>query len=87
MSRTLIRLCCGFIVATASVASAGELTTATGTIDQSAILRIEEDWIAYVSNPDAATAAPQIVNVISPTQSTDGVFGMIRLAGLISSGN
>lgn len=43
------------------------------------IIRIEEDWIAYIRNPDPTVGAPQILNVISPTESTSGVFGMVEL--------
>ncbi|MEZ6062497.1 MAG: hypothetical protein R3C19_19300 [Planctomycetaceae bacterium] len=43
------------------------------------IVRIEEDWVAYIRNPDAAVTAPQIVNVISPAATTDAAFGIIEL--------
>ena len=43
------------------------------------IIRVEEDWIVYVTNPDSLTGAPQIANVIAPRSSTDGTFGIVEL--------
>ena len=43
------------------------------------LVRVEEDWVALIAEPDSATASPQILNVISPTQSTSGVFGMVQV--------
>ena len=43
------------------------------------IIRVEEDWVVYVSNPDAKVGAPQIVNVIAPQNSTVGPFGIVEL--------
>jgi hypothetical protein len=43
------------------------------------ILRIEEDWVAYIRNPNADTCAPQIVNFLSPTGTTIGPYGLIEL--------
>lgn len=43
------------------------------------IVRVEEDWVVYVQNPDFNSGAPQIVNVISPTKSTDLAFGIVEL--------
>ena len=45
----------------------------------SEIVRIEEDWVAYISNPDAKLGAPQITNVIAPKPTTNGTFGIIEL--------
>ncbi|MEO2015769.1 MAG: hypothetical protein ABGZ53_15515 [Fuerstiella sp.] len=41
--------------------------------------RVEEDWVAYIRNPDDSVGAPQIANVISPIPSTSGAFGMVEL--------
>lgn len=70
---------CATAIASSSPVTAGELTTPSGTIDLSTVTRVEEDWIAYISNPDYQIGAPQIVNLISPTQTTDQTFGMIEL--------
>ena len=43
------------------------------------LVRVEEDWVALIAEPDSATSSPQILNVISPTQSTSGVFGMVQV--------
>jgi len=43
------------------------------------INRVEEDWVAYIRNPDSSVGAPQIANVISPIPSTTGAFGMVEL--------
>ena len=43
------------------------------------IVRVEEDWVAYIQNPDFASGAPQIANVISPTRSTESAFGIVEL--------
>ena len=45
----------------------------------STIVRVEEDWVALIGEPDAATSSPQIMNFISPTQSTSGVFGLVQV--------
>lgn len=44
-----------------------------------AVTRVEEDWIAYVEQPDEDISAPQITNIISPTLSADEVFGLVQL--------
>jgi hypothetical protein len=43
------------------------------------LVRVEEDWILLVDEPDSALASPQILNVISPKQNLDGIFGMVQL--------
>jgi len=43
------------------------------------IVRVEEDWVAYVRNPNSDTCAPQIVNFLSPTGTAVGPFGLIEL--------
>jgi len=45
----------------------------------SAITRVEEDWVAYVRNPDSDICAPQIVNLMSPTGTTTGPYGLFEL--------
>ncbi|MCA9047948.1 MAG: hypothetical protein KDA89_04430 [Planctomycetaceae bacterium] len=47
--------------------------------DRLSIIRVEEDWMAYINNPDPNTEAPQIANLISPVRSTDAPFGMVEL--------
>lgn len=48
-------------------------------LSMSDIVRVEEDWLVYVKNPDPDADSPQIVNVITPTGSTDGIFGLVEL--------
>ncbi|MCA9065411.1 MAG: hypothetical protein KDA96_20225 [Planctomycetaceae bacterium] len=43
------------------------------------VVRVEEDWVALIRNPDQGTSAPQIANVISPNRSTSGAFGILEL--------
>ncbi len=43
------------------------------------IVRVEEDWVAYIRSPDTNLTAPQIVNVIAPAPTTEGAFGMVEL--------
>lgn len=43
------------------------------------LIRIEEDWVALIAEPDPSTSSPQILNVISPSQSTTEVFGLIQV--------
>ena len=43
------------------------------------VTRVEEDWIAFIEQPDGDVSAPQITNIISPTVSADEIFGLIQL--------
>ena len=43
------------------------------------IVRVEEDWIALIAGPDSTISSPQIMNFISPIQSTEGIFGLVQL--------
>ena len=43
------------------------------------LVRVEEDWVALIGEPDAATSSPQIMNFISPIQSTEGIFGLVQV--------
>lgn len=43
------------------------------------IVRVEEDWVSYIRNPDFNSGAPQIANVISPNRSTELAFGIVEL--------
>lgn len=45
----------------------------------STVVRVEEDWVALISGPESSTSSPQIMNFISPIQSTEGVFGLVQL--------
>lgn len=60
-------------------AAAQESESGSSPFDPATIVKVEEDWIVYVQNPDAELGAPQIVNVLAPTPSTETVFGMIEL--------
>lgn len=58
------------------------LTLANSATAQStgpALVRVEEDWVALVGEPDTATSSPQIMNFISPLQSTEGIFGLVQV--------
>lgn len=43
------------------------------------LVHVEEDWVALIAEPDPSTSSPQILNVISPSQSTSDVFGLIQV--------
>lgn len=43
------------------------------------LVRVEEDWVALVDEPDTAISSPQICCVISPTQDLEGAFGQIQI--------
>ena len=43
------------------------------------IVRIEEDWVLQISNPDAGNDAPQITNVISPTPLLGDLHAILEL--------
>jgi hypothetical protein len=43
------------------------------------LVRVEEDWVAMIGEPDPATSSPQIMNFISPIQSTEGIFGLVQI--------
>jgi len=45
----------------------------------SSTIKVEEDWVAYVRNPDASVCAPQILNLLSPTGTTVGPYGLFEL--------
>jgi len=45
----------------------------------STIVRVEEDWVAMIGEPDTAISSPQIINFISPIQSTEGIFGLVQV--------
>ncbi len=63
--------------------AAGAIGVTAGTAAQAQtspeITRVEEDWVAYVRNPDSSTCAPQILNLISPNGTTSGPIGLIEL--------
>lgn len=79
MEKPFKRLLCVVVFSICGDALAQEEATTEPAFDPTAIVRVEEDWIAYIRNPDQTVGAPQIVNVISANQSTDGVFGMVEL--------
>ncbi len=43
------------------------------------LVRVEEDWVALIAEPDTATSSPQILNVISPRTDVSTVFGMVQV--------
>lgn len=43
------------------------------------LIRIEEDWVALVDEPDVNISSPQICNIISPTRSLNGPVGQIQI--------
>jgi hypothetical protein len=43
------------------------------------IVRVEEDWKVEVGTPDVDTEAPQIVTVIGPQNSTDGLYAVFEM--------
>jgi len=43
------------------------------------VIRVEEDWELNITQPDTELAAPQVGTVMSPLQSTDGVFVVFLL--------
>jgi hypothetical protein len=45
----------------------------------STLVRVEEDWVALIGEPDPETSSPQIMNFISPIQSTEGIFGLVQV--------
>jgi len=58
------------------------LSFADSTIGQSpgsTVVRVEEDWVALIAGPESSTSSPQIMNFISPVQSTEGIFGLVQL--------
>lgn len=65
------------VIAAALVPGSGGVATASEPAPT--IIRVEEDWVAYVRNPNYDTCAPQIVNFLSPTGTTVGPFGLIEL--------
>lgn len=78
MFRNLTLLVCGITAAQSSFAFANDSDSVTE-VAEPAIVKVEEDWIVYVRNPDAELAAPQIAHVISPLKSTESVFGMVEI--------
>lgn len=54
-------------------------TTVSAQSPGATLVRVEEDWVALIAEPDAATSSPQIMNFISPIQSTSGVFGLVQV--------
>ena len=69
---TILGLSVAFTQFQCAAEVAAQSTTAT-------LVRVEEDWVAMVGEPDSPTSSPQILNVIAPTNSQDGVFGLIQL--------
>jgi len=54
----------------------GAIPTGEGALP---IVRIEEDWIALIRNPDPEGGAPQIVNAMSPDGRMDGNYGLFEI--------
>ena len=53
--------------------------TAEGSDNDLTLVKVEEDWVALVSQPEHGICSPQITNVISPGQSLTGVFGILQV--------
>lgn len=53
--------------------------TVCGQSPSATLVRVEEDWVALVAEPDTGISSPQIMNFISPIQSTSGVFGLVQV--------
>ena len=51
----------------------------------STLERVEEDWVALLAEPESAITSPQIMNFISPVQSTSGIFGLVGCSCSIKS--
>lgn len=49
------------------------------TLGTDPVVRVEEDWELNITQPDTNVAAPQVGTVMSPLQSTDGVFVVFLL--------
>jgi hypothetical protein len=47
--------------------------------DPQTIIRIEEDWVLQINDPDAGNDAPQIINVLSPTNLLDDLHGILEI--------
>ncbi len=43
------------------------------------LIRVEEDWVGLVGEPDTGISSPQILNVISPNANLNGAFGLVQL--------
>jgi hypothetical protein len=43
------------------------------------LVKVEEDWVALVGQPETPICSPQITNIISPDQSLAGVFGLLQV--------
>ncbi|MEZ6127056.1 MAG: hypothetical protein R3C59_00070 [Planctomycetaceae bacterium] len=56
----------------------GNPSAVFGQTSEAPIVRVEEDWVAYIRNPDENVAAPQLVHVISPLKHLDGPYGLIE---------
>lgn len=63
----------------AAVVQCVSMSECPGQSESATLVRVEEDWIAMVGEPDAATSSPQILNVIAPSDNQEGIFGMIQL--------
>lgn len=61
------------------ILSTGPLLALAATSSADDIVRIEEDWTVLVQNSAPEIQAPQITNVISPSASTAGQFGVFEL--------
>lgn len=69
--RTVVALCLTLVLALTD--------SALGQTLGSSLERVEEDWVALLAEPESATTSPQIMNFISPNQSTSEIFGLVQV--------
>jgi hypothetical protein len=70
-----IRLVCGH----ACIAPGLGAETALVAAGTDPVVRVEEDWELFVTEPDPDVAAPQVETVMSPFQNLDGFYIMFLL--------
>ena len=74
-----MRTSCSRILITSLLFMMSITNAASGQTPGRTVVRVEEDWIALIAGPDSSISSPQIINFISPIQSTEGVFGLVQL--------
>lgn len=80
MRRLLPIVICQLLLATVTVTTHAQVEGSTPEQDlMQSVIRVEEDWVALIRNPDPETTAPQIVNLISPDGSSDANFGLVEI--------
>ncbi len=77
--RWLMNLSLTLAVAVCASPGAAQDGTATTTPETKRLIRIEEDWVVLIENPDARIASPQILLCLSPDGSFTSDYGLIEL--------